>query len=263
MAIAIRDIPNYCKDLLTQIEDVSGSSLRIEEREALEFDSELKLAGKDRIYHELMYRSTYKAHLEHFIVNSAYKILRFWAAKVEDRYVPMSEARILPARPHKELCSNLGLPEQNEHVSMISKFIYTGITRQLTSFPTDIRVENDIFSLPEHRSRQLHYLNTQVRDFLPTLDESLLEMLPLEQYRASTAMNIAFAEEAARLSGVVPDPLVRNHNSRGLAERLLHQLYLISEPGHLGDRLLTDAWAKELDMANWYMWERYETLPST
>lgn len=102
----------------------------------------------------------------------------------------------------------------------------------------------------------MSYLETQVRDFLPTLDEEILEMIPVHCYMASTAMNIAFAEKVAELAGVRADPLFRQHRSRNLAEKLLSHLSGVTESGCVGDRLVTNAWAKELGLERWYEWVR-------
>ena len=94
-------------------------------------------------------------------------------------------------------------------------------TRQLTSFPVNLQVEEHHAALPEYRGQQEAYLRFQVTDFLPTLQDYVRRYVPDDLYVASTALNIAFAETAARLTGIVPDPFVRSHATRPTAEQLL------------------------------------------
>lgn len=248
-------LPPYCTALLDKVEATSGYSLTIEEAEALEFDSVLQLASASRMAHVLTYRSAYRQYLEHFVVSACYKVLRTWDEPKAERYVPASEVgRQLPEALHAELLSKLPL-QLHHQGNAFSALLCGGLVRQLTSFPTDLRVEQDIHqSILQHKAKQHSYLETQVRDFLPTLDEAMVNVFPKQVYRATTAMNIAFAESAAELAQVVPDQLIRRHSSRKSAEELLHLLKTIADPGARGDRLLTDAWARELKLEGWYEW---------
>jgi len=258
--------PPYCLELLLRVYDATGSLLVLREHDVLEFDSELQLAGKERVDHWLAYRTEYRSHIDHFIVNAAYKILRVWELPPEERYIAAREmGKGLPITEVQELfhkLSSLPLEEWLQRVEGTSRFLYASIVRQLTSFPVDIRVEREIAQeLPEHREKQVDYLKRQVHDFLPTLDEGLLRMIPEKVYRTSTAMNIAFAETAAKIAGVEPAWVFRRHRSREVAERLLDQMEKVSEPGLHGDRELTDAWARELGLEGWYEWVRYDETP--
>ncbi len=262
MENVIYELPPYCMDLIKEVKEKTGYSLQIFEKPFLEFDSELKLASRSRSGHCLEYLPIYRKHRDHFIVNSAYKILRVWAVPREDRFMPASElGRKLPEQEHRELAQKMGLKIGDEFVQSVSCFLFGSLARQLTSFPVDLRVEREIAqSLPEHKTKQLSYLETQVQDFLPTLDEQMLSMFPEHVFRVSTAMNIAFAEQAAELAGVATDSLFREHSSRSLAEQLLHQLCVITDPGYRGDCTLTDAWARELGLEGWYKWVRYDEI---
>ena len=255
------DVPEYCSELLSVVEHTTGYPLLVVEKNFLEFDSELSLARRGRRFHKLEYSSPYRRYLDHFLVNAAYKILRTWETAPEDRLMPAAELQHLPEDDYRELAEKLPQNLDKRGIETMSRLLYADLVRQLTSFPVDLRVEQEIAqSLPEHSDKQLAYLRQQVRDFLPTLDEEMLSVFPERVYRASTAMNIVFAEEAAKLSGVAPARAFRHHKSRDSAERLLSRLEQIEEPGYLGNRLLTDAWAKELGLEGWYRWVRYKDI---
>ena len=249
------DLPGYCCSLLSEVLERTGYPFRLSEVTNLGFDSELKVASRQRPYHSLNFLSAYCDHRDHFVVNAAKKVLRVWDVPPDERYVPASSVvRELPEPEYRELRRKCPLADR-----AFSVLLFGGLVRQLTSFPTDLRVERELSrELPEHKDKQLAYLLAQVRDFLPTLDERMLSVFPERTYRASTAMNVAFAEEAAELADVSLSPLVRSHSSREKGEALLHHLKSIEVPGLPGDRALTDAWARELGLEEWYEWRLHE-----
>jgi hypothetical protein len=262
MERVIREVSDYCAELIARAEAKSGYPLLLMESDAIEFDSELNIASGSKQRHTVAYRPRYAQYRDHFVVNAAYKILRIWDTPKEQRYFCATESgRGLPTGDYQELREKIRSAIGTEGANALSKFLFAGLTRQLISFPTDIRVEKEISeSLPVHREKQLSYLRRQVQDFLPTLNEDMLSVIPKRSYCASTAMNIAFAEEIAELSGATPAPAFRKHRSRYLAERLRSHAKAIQEPGFPGDRKLTDAWAKELGLEDWYSWITQEAL---
>ena len=114
--------------------------------------------------------------------------------------------------------------------------------------------------LPEHRAKQRAYLHRQVRDFEPTFVPEMADAFPETVSKASQAMNVAFAEEAAELTGAAPGRLCREARYRLAGLRLREQLHALDEPGAPGDRRLTDTWAEELDLREWYEWKRLEDV---
>lgn len=249
-------LPPYAKHLISEVLDRTGYPFAVDEQHLLEFDSVLQVASPCRPVHLLRYRSEYREFFAHFLVNALYKVLRTWDVPEGERYQPASPVdRGLDRRDYLELCSKLPLRMEKTEVDQLSRFLFTGMVRQLTSFPVDLRVEREIAEdIPDHAEVQNAYLARQVRDFVPTLSEEIQRFSPEKLYRASTAMNIAFAEEAGEISGTVPDPLFRRHASRQTAEELLHHLHAVSDEGVPGDRGVIDAWAQELGMDGWFEW---------
>ena len=65
--------------------------------------------------------------------------------------------RRLPEEEEREL--GLKVPFRREALETISESMFSGLVRQLTSFPVDLRVEREISQeLPEHQERQLALL---------------------------------------------------------------------------------------------------------
>ena len=249
--------PAYVGHALAQASIASGAPLAVVvERNFLEFDSDLQLAAGPVPLHTLRYSHALRPYHTHFLVSAATKVHRIFTLPAAERLVPGTPAdSVLPQRYHDELQRKLHWSLSAAGVAQHARFLRTGLMRQLTSFPLDQRVESDLHcALPEHRPLQNAYLAFQVRDILPTFDDEVRRYVPDDLYEASTALSIAFAEHAASIAGVVPDPVVRSHASRHVAERLLEHLNKVELAGYTGDRELTDRWADELGLRDWYDW---------
>ena len=252
-------LPEYVQELVSEVEDRTGYPLLIKEEVGVGYDSELRIARPGKVVHELAYVPEYREFRLHFLVNGAFKILRLWDVPPGERYMPASQlGRGLAPEDYKELRDKLaGFP--SPALDQLSEFLYHGICRQLTSMPLDIRVEREIAEeLPDHYPAQRAYLMTQVKDLEPTFLPEMAEVCPERLYAASTAMNVVLAEEAAELTGVQPGKAFLETPYRALGERLREKLHSVQEKGYPGDRLLTDAWAGELGMEDWYEWVRLD-----
>lgn len=250
-------LPAYVVRIVEAANRVSHAPLLVSsERLFLEFDADLRLATNEEQVHTLRYNHNLHPYRVHFLVSAATKVQRVFSLPPAERLVPaVPREAVLPLRYHHELVRKLSDQLPTKALVHHSRELRTGLTRQLTSFPLDLRVEAELHEqLAEHRVEQAAYLRYQVADFLPTLQEDLRGYVPDALYVASTAMNVAFAEHAARLAGVVPDAIVRFHTSRPTAELLLHHLEEVATPGYAGDRELTDRWADELGLLRWYAW---------
>ena len=252
-------IPGYTRELIEQVTQRTGYPLFLIEEDGIGYDSELRVARCNRAVHEIAYVPEYREYRMHFLVNGAFKILRFWEVPEDQRYMPAHQVgRKLPEEDHAELLLKLqGVPRSV--LEDLSAFLYTGIARQLTSMPVDIRVERELAeAVPDHRPAQASYLRRQVKDLEPAFAPELQELSPERLHRASTAMNVVLAEEAAEFSGEPVGKMFRETPCRALGERLREQLHSVEVAGYPGDRVLTDMWARELGMEDWYKWVRME-----
>ena len=256
-----RELPGYARTLVSDVLNKTGYPLLVVEDDGVNYDSQLRMAGTSQPYHLLSIMSAYWEHGLHFLVGAAFKIQRVWALLPEERLMPVSPAaRRLPEEEEAELREKVdGLPEAA--IIELSTFLYRGMTQQLTSMPLDIRVEREIAGgLPEHREVQHSYLSRQVQDLEPHFQPEIAEFSPAHLYAASTAMNVALAEEAAQIAGVEPGPMFRQTPHLRLGERLREQLEAVEELGYSGDRIVTDGWADELGMRDWYEWRRLDEV---
>jgi hypothetical protein len=143
-----------------------------------------------------------------------------------------------------------------------SKFVFHGLARQLTSQPVDLRVEREVYEgLPEHRSRQLAYLERQLRDLEPHFTPEIAEFAPPRVYRAGSGMNVALGLGFAEIADATVPGAVLENGYRYLGDRLQGLLGRIDGAGLAGDREAVDAWAEELGLRDWYQWVAHGSAP--
>ena len=255
------EFPAYALDLMGAIVEQTDYPLLVTEQPRTGYDSQLRMGSSSHPYHHLICDPAYRQHLVHFLVNAAFKIRRVWELPPEDRLLPIGDARRrLPEDDETELRQRLkGMPDAT--VRDLSTFLYRGLLQQLTSMPIDIRVEREIAAtFVGHAEAQRAYLRRQVADLEPHFAPEIEAFAPARLYSACTAMNIVLAAEAADLAGVKPGQVFRESPHRVLGERLREIARLTDEPGYHGDRALTDAWAEELGLRDWYEWERLDQI---
>jgi len=254
-------LPDYAVELFLEVESKTRQPVVVYKEDAIGYDSELRVAGPVRPFHEIAISPGYWDYKVHFVVNALYKLWRLWEVPEKERYCPASESgRMLPLGEHFELFfKNRGLSK--ERFESLSRFLYEGIVRQLTSMTMDIRVERELAGfLPEHKPQQVEYLSRQVRDLEPSFNPKLLSVAPERIYAASSAMNVVLAEEAGEIAGVAPGSLITGSAYHGMGERLRELLNSVAEDGAEGDRVATDLWAKELELEDWFGWARMGEL---
>jgi hypothetical protein len=244
----------YAAAMVDYVRSLTGYPIQLMQVPSIEFDSEVRLARPGQPRHEVTFAPNFSEYAIHFLVSGARKTLRFYNAPPADRYLPGSvPGRRLPTEDEEELRRQLPIPE--DELREISRFLFDGTLRQLTSFPVDLRVERDLYyDLPQHRPLQQAYLRRQVEDIEPHFDREIANVAPSRVYSTSTAMNIVLVEEAAELAGTPIGPLARSSPHRAMGTWLRQILHETRKPGHRGDRLVTDAWAEKLEMRDWYEW---------
>lgn len=247
-------LPPYATALVLDVHAKTGYPIQLVPERSLEFDSEVRVARPGQPWHQISSSPEYGQFLTHFLVSGARKILRFYSAPADKRYVPgIVDGRRLPSEDEADLRRRVPIPDHL--VAASSAFLLTGLVRQVTSFPIDLRVESELYEeLPEHRPLQRAYLDRQVKDIEPHFDREIADVAPSRVYAASSAMNVVLADEAAELAGTPPGPLARTSPHRAMGTRLRQILRDEKAPGHVGDRYVADRWAEELGVRGWYEW---------
>ncbi len=256
-------LPDYCVNLIEEVVSLSDYSFAIGQLTSAPFGCELKYATPSRDTHMLLYQQDYHEHLSHFVVNAAYKIRRMWSAPPKARLMPTTRQDIhLPLEEEYELARNLGQSPRAKPLRNLSKLLSLELLRQVTSLPVDLRVEREIAgSLPEHSPLQRAYLRQKVLRLADSLEEGPSEYVTRFVHRCDTTMNSAFIQGACDLADVTLGRAVRKHPSYDLAQKLLEPVTSTPlDTGVEGDRKITDAWARELELRGWYRWTRMDSL---
>jgi len=250
-------LPRYAIDFAAEAVEHSGYPILVSEQEGMGYDAETRMARPGRPVHEVVYDPSFRDHRLHFLVSGAYKIQRLWDMPPEDRLVPATEpGRRLPGDEHEEL-GRLIPWFTKAHLEDLSRFLYEGAVRQLTSMPMDLRVERELADrVPEHRPEQQRYLARQVQEMKPHFRLEVRLLSPRHLYAATSAMNIAFAEAISDLAGADFGEPFTSSRFRELGSRLGEIIRSEHLPGYQGDRRVVDAWAAELGLDGWYSWER-------
>lgn len=249
------NLPDYVLAAVQHVIELSGYPIMVEELEHLEFDSVVKFASAAAPCHEISYSPGYREFASHFILSSVEKLRRHFAVPVQERFMPCRVgSEHLPADEERELKRRM-IRADPQILAAVSRQLHTGLVRQLTSYPLDARVELDLFAdFPEHHEQQLAYLRRQLRDVEPHFSDEIEAFSPPKTYAAVSAMNCAFAEICAKMTGEGPMNAVRNSRHWETGRELVSLLDAVREPGHVGDRAATDAWASRLCLRARYEW---------
>lgn len=254
-------LPGYVLAAVEHVIEISGFPVTVHEEDYLEFDSVVRFASPSSPQHEISYSPSYREFASHFVFSSVEKIRRYFAAPVHERLVPCMVGRgYLPADEQEELARRLICVSPRD-LPAVSRQLHGGLVRQLTSFPLDARVERDLFAtVSEHRDRQTAYLRRQLKDLELHFSRAIEAFSPPKTYAAASAMNCAFAEVCAGLTGERSPRGARHSAHREQGTQLVTLLNSIREPGHQGDRQVTDAWALQLGLRACYEWIRLEDV---
>ena len=243
----------YVIPLIHQAIDASGYSIAVtESSEPLAVDASLRLATPDEPIHVVTMAKGQDAHLDHFLVNACYKIMRSASTPADQRVEPVSRIQRLPSEQSHELAERIkGTPR--DLIDELSRVMYSGVVRQLAASPMDLRVERQIRDdLPVHRPRQAEYFRKQARELQHVLHASVREMTPDLVYWATLSMNAATADELGDICNEALGLPFESVDSD--ADDLVEALRSEPDPGYRGDVRVVDRWASILDLHDWYDW---------
>lgn len=150
-----------------------------------------------------------------------------------------------------------------EALGQVLPIWHSGIVAQLANAPADIRIERWLWnSWPGLRDAQEASLRDQARALQLVLHPSVEVLTPPTIFRASNAMNFAFVRSIGDLLGApeLVKPYDRTPAARAGSE-LLGLLNSEDDSGFMGDRIMTDRWARHLGLSLWFDWRRLSELP--
>jgi hypothetical protein len=141
-------------------------------------------------------------------------------------------------------------------------FLYHGLVRQLTNFPSDIAVERWLCrDYPALRDAQLASLRLQLSEAEGGLARRFREATPTLIYEACNTMNYTFFLLVGEALGV--SLLGRYADSPYQDGGLRLAALTRSRPldTYLDEIAMIDAWAEHLGLSRWYEWSSFENVP--
>jgi hypothetical protein len=248
MRSILKKLPKYCQDLATKVEAETDYPVRVTGDVPLGCDTKVTRARPKHPFHTIALDAKF-SYVDHAFILASYSLLRYWALPPEQRCEPATTHHELILQP-------LPLPP----TTLVSDVILSFLIQDMFTLSDNILIEHDIAAtLPEHSQRQRKYLREQIQVLLKELPD-MAEAFIKSTYRRLSAINIAYAREAAAITNEKLDAAFRLHPHRGLADILLSYVPEARARGPHGHRFLSDAWAQALKLRHLYTWVRSDEL---
>ncbi len=245
------------KQLLEQVEQISGRPVYLQPDPALPTLATVKVARGDAPAHLVTYRPEAEG-LDYAIASQLGTVLRIFQTPSEDRCdIVIKEAGRESVRrslvgPNGTL-TPYKLPEAV--VKTTTDQMFGGLMTQLRSLPVEMRVGVWLRdNYPGTQAAQEQYLAAEMMRATQSLGPQVRAMTPPTVFAANATMNAAFALFCDRLLG---RPLYAvAFRSTGLADRgqFLLDLWDRTPADATHDRALVDAWGDDLGLSDWYSW---------
>jgi hypothetical protein len=139
---------------------------------------------------------------------------------------------------------------------------YAGIIKQLTNYPSDIRIEQWLYDeYPELRTSQSQSFKKQFEEALAGLSTKVENMTPWTILDASNAMNYAFFRYVGTQFN--DSSFFRRYDRSGYGSAG-NQLLLVqknSVDNYAGDIDTVNKWAEIIKLSGWFGWIDFEQVP--
>jgi len=250
--------------ILKMVEEKSGKRIAYVEKEFLNMQAKLRLAGRNSTEHQLLYRGEHDETINYVIANQCGHILRIIGADEARRFFPVANNQTMMQyvmdiqREVQRLSSVL----DEYHIKNLIALWYKSIVFQLTKMPPDIQIEKWLYDeYPELRTIQMKAIEEQLGSAVQGSAESVRTAMPYKVYHVSNIMNYAFFK------------ILEDHFCRDFVRPYYHTVFLF-EGGklaritereyvntHEGDIDMINTWATHLDLTGWFEWKHYSDMP--
>lgn len=246
MSKTIREITQA---VIKQVEEVSGFPVEVMPDRSLGNMATVKMARGPQNRHVVMYNPAACSQPDYLIVSQCGSIIRRYSVPADQRklFVSPSDGR----NEIRAMLKNVPVAERDT----AAEKLFSGLMLQLRSYPQSLRVDQWILdSFPELARLQEAAVARQLAENAEVESSTVRGILPASVYRASSAMNGAFALFWAAVaedeSLALPYKAVGHfHDSETLLDLWRS---ISSDPAE--DYRLVDVWAEELGLTRWYRW---------
>lgn len=252
-------------ELFAEAEGSLGVRLEIREEPALAVTGTTAVIPGRRNYGKILFSPKYSDCLDYVIANQCCHILRYTRAPPEHRLVPIDRNGAY-ARVYSLLLENAASTELKTlpaaAMRELARLLLTGLVSQVTNIPADCRIDRWLHSeVPELRDEQRRALDRMLTLYLKSLADDVQRWTPAPIYRASNAMNGAFARNCESLF-----PELALFSSRYSTKEFQQTTDAFwrhldgEDEGYISDIATTDAWATDLGIRDLYEWRHEREL---
>jgi hypothetical protein len=248
------------QNIIKLVEEKSGQKVEVIPDSSLSVLARVKMAKGDIPFHVISY-NPHKGGVDYHIAYECGFILRLLENLPEERYqfagsVEGKKAVQRTVSANKQL-KRMGLPP--EAIKQVANQLFDGLMTQLRSLPIGLRIDRWLWDdYPGLRELQKTSIAKQQQDNVQALGPQIRAMAPIKVFAANASMNAAYALFCDRLLG---KPLYfvpyRSAGFQSYGERLVKIWDDIPVDG-THDREMVDAWARELEIEDWYTWVKME-----
>jgi hypothetical protein len=189
------ELPSSIKEIFSKVRLLTSKDIQLVEKANLNTYASIKIARRNMPAHILLYKPEYTGILNHLMAHECGHILRIYSVAPEHRLIPFSNDQ-LKLKSLKDIEPDIQklpsvLPFQK--LVQIANLWYSGMIKQLTNFPSDIRIEQWIYDdYPDLRTYQSQYMKKQYDEAVQGLSSQVEKMTPRKLLNASNGMNYAF-----------------------------------------------------------------------
>ena len=250
--------------ILEEVRLLTGKEVEFIERRDMHVYAGVKMARSSMPAHLMLYKPEHSGIINHLVAHECGHVLRLFGVSQDLRLIPMSDQRT-------KMAGLTGIQDEIHELSRVIPFDglaqvvnmwFDGLIRQLTSFPSDMRIEQWLHDdYPELSSYQAKSLQQQYEEAVQSLTSRIAKMTPRTVLEASNAMNYAFFSVVSRHIGA-PGLFKRYEDSRyGRKGRELMALWESCPNDYAGDTETVRKWAECLGLSNWFGWTDFENVP--
>jgi hypothetical protein len=198
----------------------------------------------------------------YLIANKCANIQRVARLHSEDRAVPATTDETIRAAADE--IARLD-PRAASLPPASTAYLVGGLVNQLANLPVQIRIERWVAArFPELAEQQQRYLESDIAQTIAGASPQVERSVPTPVFERSNAMTYAYVRAAGELLGANRTQRYNDHPSivrRGKA--LLALVGDADDESALADNRLVAAWAGQLGMERWFVWQDFESMPDS
>jgi len=259
----IQGLREPVRAILDTLREVTGRDVQFVSKPDLKSLARMRMAVSASSAHVLFYRDEQNPLINHVIANECAHLIRLFRSPVERRFFAVANEHT-QARYREQIREDIQRLSLIHGLDTLRTFIplwYESVVFQLTRMPPDIMIERWLYEEhPDMRDIQLAALREQHEKAISVLSGNIRRMTPGKIYEVSQVMNYVFFRLAGELLGIrLTGPYEKTRYMLEGEELASWTAGHYSED-HEGDVTVIDAWARALQLSEWFQWRRFDEI---